>query len=152
MSAVPVRTPSLAPIPRKSRTMRKLSLVKPIVKPIVSPIAQAIPVGVPQGRASSRTFLFVIIGMIITGMMLLLYVNTLAAQASFQKHALQIELSQMTAEEQTIASAVAAGESPGNLLITAQKMGMVPAETPVFLRLSDREILGKPVVASAAGR
>ncbi len=152
MSAVPARTPALAPIPRKSKTMRRLSLVKPIVKPIVSPIAQAIPVGVPQGRASSRTFLFVIIGMIITGMMLLLYVNTLAAQASFQKHALQIELSQMTAEEQTIASAVAAGESPGNLLITAQKMGMVPAETPVFLRLSDREILGKPVVASAAGR
>ena len=152
MSAVPARTPALAPIPRKSKTMRRLSLVKPIVKPIVSPIAQAIPVGVPQGRASSRTFLFVIIGMIIAGMMLLLYVNTLAAQASFQKHALQIELSQMTAEEQTIASAVAAGESPGNLLITAQKMGMVPAETPVFLRLSDREILGKPVVASAAGR
>jgi hypothetical protein len=132
--------------------MRRLALVKPIVKPIVSPIAQAIPVAVPQGRASSRTFLFVIIGMIISGMMLLLYVNTLAAQASFQKHALQIELSQMTAEEQTIASAVAAGESPGNLLITAQKMGMVPAETPVFLRLSDREILGKPVVASAAGQ
>jgi len=150
MSAVPARTPALAPIPRKSRTMRKLSLVKPIVKPIVSPIAQAIPVGVPQGRASSRTFLFVIIGMIVSGMMMLLYVNTLAAQASFQKQALQIELSQMTAEEQTIASAVATGESPASLLVTAQTMGMVPAETPVFLRLSDREILGKPVVASAS--
>jgi hypothetical protein len=149
MSAVPARTPALAPIPRKSRTMRKLSLVKPMMKPIVSPIAQAIPVGVPQGRASSRTFLFVIIGMIISGMMTLLYVNTLAAQASFQKHALQIQLSQMTAEEQRIASTVAAGESPGNLIITAQNMGMVPAQTPVFLRLSDREILGKPVVAVA---
>jgi hypothetical protein len=87
--------------------------------------------------------------MIVSGMMMLLYVNTLAAQASFQKHELQIQLSQMTAEEQTIASAVAAGESPGNLLLTAQTMGMVPAQTPVFLRLSDREILGKPVVASA---
>jgi len=91
----------------------------------------------------------VIIGMIISGMMTLLYVNTLAAQASFQKHALQIQLSQMTAEEQRIASTVAAGESPGNLIITAQNMGMVPAQTPVFLRLSDREILGKPVVAVA---
>lgn len=127
--------------------MQKLSLVKPMVKPIISPIAQAIPVGVPQGRASSRTFLFVIIGMIVSGMMMLLYVNTLAAQASFEKHALQIELSQMTAEEQAIASAVAAWESPASLLLTAQTMGMVPAETPVFLRLSDREILGKPVVA-----
>ena len=82
-------------------------------------------------------------------MMLLLYINTLAAQASFQKHSLQIQLSQMTAEEQTIASAVAAGESPGNLLVTAQTMGMVPAQTPVFLRLSDRKILGKPVPAVA---
>jgi hypothetical protein len=87
--------------------------------------------------------------MIISGMMLLLYINTLAAQASFQKHALQIQLSQMTAEEQTIASAVTAGEAPGNLLVTAQAMGMVPAQTPVFLRLSDREILGKPVPAVA---
>ena len=74
MSAVPARTPGLAPIPRKSRTLRKLSLVKPMMKPIVSPIAQAIPVGVPQGRASSRTFLFVIIGMIVSGMMMLLYI------------------------------------------------------------------------------
>jgi hypothetical protein len=104
---------------------------------------------VPQGRASKRTFLFIIIGMIISGMMLLLYINTLAAQASFQKHALQIQLSQMTAEEQTIASAVAAGESPANLLVTAQTMGMVPAQSPVFLRLSDRKILGKPVPAVA---
>ena len=55
----------------------------------------------------------------------------------------------MTAEEQSIASAVAAGESPANLLKTAQKMGMVPAQTPVFLRLSDRKILGKPVPAVA---
>ncbi len=150
MSAMPARTPALAPISRKSKTMRRLALVKPMVKPIVSPIAQAIPVGVPQGRASSRTFLFVIIGMIVSGMMMLLYVNTLAAQASFQKHALQIQLSQMTAEEQTIATAVAAGESPGNLLVTAQTMGMVPAQTPVFLRLSDRKILGKPVIAVAS--
>jgi hypothetical protein len=34
-------------------------------------------------------------------------------------------------------------------MITVEKMGMVPARTPVFLRLSDREILGKPVVALA---
>ena len=149
MSAVPARTPSLTPIPRKYKTMRKLSLVKPLVKPIISPIAQAIPVGVPQGRASKRTFFFIIIGMIVSGMLMLLYVNTIAAKASFHKHALQIQLSQMTAEEQTIASAVAAGESPGNLLITAQKMGMVPAQTPVFLRLSDGKILGEPVVAVA---
>ena len=146
---MPVRTPTLAPIQRKSRTMRKLALVKPMLKPIVSPIAQAIPVGVPQGRASKRTFLFVILGMIITGMMTLLYVNTLAAQASFQKYELQIQLSQMTALEQGISSAVANGESPGMLLESAKVMGMVPAQTPVFLRLSDREILGKPVAAVA---
>jgi hypothetical protein len=123
--------------------------VKPLIKPIVSPIAQAIPVGVPQGRASSRTFLFVIIGMIVSGMMMLLYVNTLAAQASFQKHALQIQLSQMTSEAQAIAGDVTTRESPRNLMVTVESMGMVPAQTPVFLRLSDREILGKPVPAVA---
>lgn len=148
MSAMPARTPTLSPIPRKSRTMRKLALVKPMLKPIVSPIAQAIPVGVPQGRASKRTFVFIILGMIITGMMTLLYINTLAAQASFQKYELQIQLSQMTALEQSISSTVALVESPGMLLESAAAMGMVPAQTPVFLRLSDREILGTPVVAA----
>ena len=145
---MPARTPTLVPIPRKSRTMRKLALVKPMLKPIVSPIAQAIPVGVPQGRASKRTFLFIILGMIITGMMTLLYVNTLAAQASFQKYELQNQLGQMTALEQGISSTVSAGESPGMLLESARNMGMVPAQTPVFLRLSDREILGKPIAAA----
>ncbi|MDP4589210.1 MAG: hypothetical protein NWS06_02655 [Candidatus Nanopelagicales bacterium] len=148
MSAMPARTPTLTPIPRKSATMRKLALVKPILRPIVSPIAQAIPVGVPQGRASKRTFVFIILGMIIAGMMTLLYVNTLAAQASFQKYELQIQLSKMTAQEQAIASTVLLGESPGMLLESAKTMGMVPAQTPVFLRLSDREILGTPVVAA----
>ncbi|MFM1778200.1 MAG: hypothetical protein RL741_818 [Actinomycetota bacterium] len=148
MSAMPLRTPTLTPIPRKSATMRKLSLVKPMLKPIVSPIAQAIPVGVPQGRASKRTFIFIILGMIISGMMMLLYINTVAAQASFQKYELQIQLSQMTALEQSISSTVSLSESPGMLLESATAMGMVPAQTPVFLRLSDREILGTPVVAA----
>jgi hypothetical protein len=148
MSAMPARTPTLTPIPRKSVTMRKLALVKPMLRPIVSPIAQAIPVGVPQGRASNRTFIFIIIGMIISGMMTLLYINTVAAQASFQKYELQIQLSQMTALEQSISSTVSLGESPGMLLQTAETMGMVPAQTPVFLRLSDREILGTPVAAA----
>jgi hypothetical protein len=87
--------------------------------------------------------------MIVSGMMMLLYVNTLAAQASFQKHALQIQLSQMTSEAQAIAGEVTTKESPRNLMVTVEKMGMVPARTPVFLRLSDREILGKPVPAVA---
>ena len=61
MSVMPARTPSLSPIPSKSRTMRKLALVKPILKPIISPIAEAIPVVVPQGRASTRTFSLIIL-------------------------------------------------------------------------------------------
>ncbi len=152
MSAMPARTPALAPIPRKSKAMRRLALVKPMVKPIVSPIAQAIPISVPQGRASNRTFLFVILGIIISGMMLLLFVNTLAAQSSFQKHSLQMQLAQMTADEQSISNLVVAGESPEALITSAQSMGMVPAQSPVFLRLSDQTILGKPVRAVAGAK
>jgi hypothetical protein len=54
----------------------------------------------------------------------------------------------MTAEEQRLETLVAAGEAPSKLLISARKMGMVPAQTPVFLRLSDGKILGKVVVAA----
>ena len=55
----------------------------------------------------------------------------------------------MIATEQRIASEVAAAESTDNLVTAARAIGMVPAETPVFLRLSDQAVIGQPVPAKA---
>jgi len=145
MSAMPARAPRLDPIPTKTRRLGRLALVNPRV--IVTPIAQAIPVGIPSGRASRNTFSAVIFGILILGSFLLLIVNTKAQQAAFEKFAIQTELNQMIALEQRIASEVAAAESTDNLVSAARELGMVPAETPVFIRISDRVIVGQPVPA-----
>ncbi len=145
MSAMPARSPRLTPIPTRRKRVSRLVAVNS--RAIVTPIAQAIPVGLPKGRANRSTFIGIIIGMLIFGSLLLLVINTQAQQAAFEKHSLQIELNQMLATEQRLASEVAAAESTDNLVTAARTIGMVPAETPVFLRLSDRAIVGQPVPA-----
>lgn len=147
MSAMPARAPRLSPIPNRTKRIRRLAAVN--TRAIVTPIAQAIPIGIPKGRASRNTFFGIISGILVFGSLILLVINTQAAQAAFEKHRLQIELSQMIATEQRIASEVAAAESTDNLVTAARTIGMVPAETPVFLRLSDQVIVGQPVPAKA---
>jgi len=144
MSAMPARAPRATPSSMPKRARGHLTRVKPLV---LDPIIEAIPVAVPKGKASNRTFAFILCGMLVAGMLMLLAINTMAAQASFQKHELQIELSHKTADRQRLEGEVARAESPEHLLIMANRMGMVPAATPVFLRLSDHKILGKRVAA-----
>ena len=145
MSAMPARAPRLSPIPTRRKRVSRLVAVNS--RAIVTPIAQAIPVGLPKGRANRNTFIGIIFGMLVFGSFLLLIINTQAQQAAFEKHALQLELNQMLAAEQRLASEVAAAESTDNLVTAARMIGMVPAETPVFLRLSDRIVVGQPVPA-----
>jgi hypothetical protein len=147
MSAMPARAPRLDPIPTKTKRLGRLALVNP--RFIVTPIAQAIPIGIPSGRASRNTFISVIFGILFLGSFLLLIVNTKAQQAAFEKFALQNELNQMIALEQQIASEVATAESTDNLVSAARGLGMVPAETPVFIRISDQVVIGQPVPAKA---
>jgi hypothetical protein len=73
----------------------------------------------------------------------------MTAKASFEKRQLQYQVSQLTAQEQQLQRKVAYEESPGQLIFTARQMGMVPAATPAFLRLSDHKILGVPQAAVA---
>ena len=100
---------------------------------------------------SSTRFGGLIISVFIGGMLLSLFINTFAERAAFRKHELQVSIAQATALRQKLESEVAAAESPDHLLEVAQRMGMVPAATPVFLRLSDHRILGKRVPAKAGG-
>lgn len=135
MSALYTRTPRISP-----RPMPRIRHLKAITSPVFTPIAAAIPL--PTGRASARHFTYIIAGIFIGGLLLGLIVNTQVQQVAFQKHALQIQMSQAIAERQRLEGVVAGAESPENLLTIAKRMGMVPAANPVFLRLSDHAILG----------
>ena len=134
------------------RTRKHLKLVRTATAPIVQPIAAAIPLTLPRGHATKKTFAFIVLGLVSLGMFALLIVNTLSAQASFQKHALQSDLSNLVAQQQGLERVVISAESPENLVKVAYRMGMVPAGSPAFLRLSDRKIIGTPMAASSPGR
>jgi cell division protein FtsB len=147
MSAMPARTPRVNPIPTRTKRLSRLAFINPRV--IVTPISQAIPVAIPSGRASRNTFIAVNMGMILFGSFLLLLVHTQVQQTAFEKQTLQNQLNQMIATEQQLASEVATAESTDNLDTAARTLGMVPAETPVFIRLSDQTVIGQAVPAKA---
>ncbi len=151
MSAMPARAQQISrnpinvPISKRSNRKRIMNQIKPAFSPALETIHDAI----PNGKANKRVFTLVICGFATFGLLLLLLVNNLSAKASFEKHQLQNQVSQLTAKEQQLQRSVSYHESPGQLIIKARKMGMVPAATPAFLRLSDHKILGVPQAAVA---
>ena len=147
MSAMYTRVARVANLRRNH-----IKVFRSLAGTFAAPIAEAIPLSIPQGRSSKRQFAMIIMTTFVSGMLLLLFVNTMASQASFEKHAVQLELAQITSDTQALQQAVIRGESVENLTKVAYRMGMVPVQSPAFLRLTDKKILGKPEAATSAGR
>ena len=147
MSAMYTRVSRVAS-PRRNQ----VKMFRALASTLAAPIADAIPIAVPQGRATTRRFTHIVIGTFVGGMLLLLFVNTMASQASFEKHAVQLELAQISSDTQTLQQQVIKGESVENLTKVAYRMGMVPVQSPAFLRLNTKQIIGKPQPASSQGR
>jgi len=156
MSAMPARTPRVAPTvrvspPRKpvaKRPKKTQNQWKKVIVPAFSPVLETLTDSIPTPRSSRRAFSYTIAGLILAGLLLLGFVNTMTASASFEKHDLTVKLSQLTATQQQLQAQVALQESPGQLINIARKLGMVPAASPAFIRLSDHKILGKPELAT----
>ena len=64
----------------------------------------------------------------------------------------QLQLADLVSQQQGLERFVISTESPENLTRAAYRMGMVPAGSPAFIRLTDRKILGTPMAASSQGR
>ena len=106
----------------------------------------------PAPRASvagNGVFALVVIGILLTGMVLLLVLNTTLAQGAFEIGALTQSQNQLAVTEQQLLQAVAAEEAPESLQKRAGALGMVPVTSPVFLRLADGAVLGTPTPAAA---
>lgn len=158
MSALHSATSYGAPAPRRSAPSRPAG-----VRPL-HPTSKAKPRRTAQARpATSRArsqptttasappqFFTFIFGLFVAGILLSLFINTFVQQASFQKTDLQRSINTATALKQQLETEIATAESPENLMTQAKKMGMVPANNPVFLRLSDQQILGKRIPAGTA--
>lgn len=85
------------------------------------------------------------------GLIGLLLLNTSLAQGSFTLHDLRATSDQLTDTEDSLTQSLEHAKSPANLAARATGLGMVPAQSVAFLRLSDGRIIGvaKPAKALA---
>jgi len=77
-----------------------------------------------------------------SGLIGLLLLNTALAQGSFTLHKLRAASGRLTDTQDVLTQSLEASKSPANLAAKAASMGMVPAQSATFLRLSDGRVIG----------
>lgn len=100
-------------------------------------------------RQSGAAFGVVCAILLAAGLMALLVLNTGLAQSSFTLQKLQSSSDQLTDTQAALTQALDVSQSPSNLAARAVGMGMVPAQSAAFLRLSDGKVIGVAKPASA---
>ena len=83
-----------------------------------------------------------------TGLIGVLLLNTALAQGSFTLHDLRTTSEQLNDAQGALSQSLDASKSPANLAKKAADMGMVPAQSAAFLRLSDGKVIGVAQQAS----
>ncbi|MDP9823515.1 hypothetical protein [Nocardioides massiliensis] len=97
-------------------------------------------------------FVSLVVTLLVLGVAGLLMFNTSLQQASFTAAALETQAMKVTAERQALERELQLLRNPQRVAERAQKLGMVPAAAPAFLRLDDGTVLGNPVPARAEDR
>lgn len=112
------------------------------------PNLKVVPVLRPSS-VSRPVFITVIAGLLAAGMVVMLLVNTQLAQGAFTIAALQQQKAALDEQAVTMTEGVAAAAAPDALEQAARQLGMVPTDRPVFIRVPDGTVLGKPKAAVA---
>jgi len=86
-------------------------------------------------------FVMLVSLVLLGGVVGLLLFNTSMQQASFAAAALEEQATSLSARQQTLERELDAMRNPQRVAEQAQRMGMVPAGSPAFLRL-DGKVLG----------
>ncbi len=144
MSAT-ARAATTRPAPRRTprpTTRRPASPSAPRTRPVLREVAPPAPAVAGRGL-----FAGVVVGLLVAGMGSLLLLNTSLAAGAFEIGSLTRAQHQLAVQEQQLQQVVAVAESPESLQQRAAALGMVPASSPVFLRLADGRVLGDPSAA-----
>ena len=83
-----------------------------------------------------RAFLFVLSGIFGIGLLSLLLINTLLTQDAFVLQRLKHQVNSVNDQRDAVLRQVALQSSPENLSASASKMGMVAAQNPQFIDIS----------------
>jgi len=96
--------------------------------------------GKKQGVAIART---VIIGFVVI-QLLKLVLDIALSQSAYELRNLKLEKIDLTTQSQIIGQQVDSLSSQQNLANSAQSLGMIANANPVFLRIADQKVFGKP--------
>ncbi len=94
-------------------------------------------------RAARVPFVTLVSMVLLGGVVGLLLFNTSMQQASFAATALETQVNSLSAREQTLGMELDVLRNPQRVARQAQRMGMVAAGSPAFLRLGDGKVLGQ---------
>jgi hypothetical protein len=95
-------------------------------------------------RPPRMPFVIFVVSLLAAGLVGLLLLNTELQSGTFQVTALNKQADDLKDQQEQLEKQVRTLESPQNLADRALRMGMVPNPNPVFLRLSDGQVLGVP--------
>ncbi|HEX6517697.1 MAG TPA: hypothetical protein VF049_19195 [Nocardioidaceae bacterium] len=98
-------------------------------------------------KAPRVPFVTLVSVLLVGGVAGLLLFNTNMQQASFTATALESRAAALDAREQSLQMKLDRMRDPQRLAVRAQRLGMVPSDSPAFIRLSDGKVLGNPEVA-----
>lgn len=93
-------------------------------------------------RTGSGVFAVICITLLAAGLVGLLMMNTALASGIYQLKGLQATSGTLTDQQEQLTQVVDDLRSPRNLADKAQQLGMVPAKSMAFVRLSDGSIIG----------
>ena len=94
------------------------------------------------GHPGNGVFAALCMTLLCAGLVGLLMLNTAMAEGSFTLHNLQSTSGELADTQDALTQAIDAQRSPANLATRATRLGMVPADSAAFLRLSDGKVLG----------
>lgn len=100
-------------------------------------------------RARRTPFVVVLLTMIGAGLVGLIMLSTYMQAQAFELEHLTEQARDLHTEQAALQRDVSRLESPRNLGARALMYGMVPSQTPVYLRLSDGKVIGRPEPAEA---
>lgn len=104
------------------------------------------------GRSGNGLFAGLCATLLLTGLVALLVLNTSLAQGSFELSDLQTRAGVLTDTAEQATAALDDQRSPRTLAGRAQQMGLVPAQSMAFIRLSDGTIIGTAKPAQVSQR
>ena len=141
---------SQSPLPTAAAASRVASRRRGM--PRAAPLAPLRVVPAAIRRTGGGVFAVLCITLLAAGLVALLMMNTALASGIYQMKDLQATSGTLTDQQEQLTQVVDDLRSPRNLADRAQQLGMVPAKSMAFVRLSDGAIIGVAQPAKDAQR